>query len=261
LANSLVDYLSSERSTKDGRPGLWLERESTAQEHRRRSEKVDRTAMSAPEAERPITRSRKTSTARSSLFRASCAPCYPSHIHSPAAQYVVYALIKPFISLCLLNANPQDLPASTPLLIITLGAYLLVTVVMAMPIYGLGLSILQAILEVALLLGYTRLALQVSRRPERYLQTASALAGTGVIIGVLALPLVYSLSRAAAYGDVNSLTLPAYLLILAWLLVVYGHIYRHALSTGLLIGMLVGFGYVVVSSVVIESVFAPPSFS
>ncbi len=174
-----------------------------------------------------------------------------------AADDVVYALIKPFVSLCLLNANPQDLPASTSLLGITLGAYMLITALIALPLYGFGLGVLQAILEIALLLAYTWAALQLSRHPERYAQTVSALAGTGAIIGMLALPLVYSLLRSAPSGGVDQPTLFIYLLIFAWLLVVYGHIYRHALSSGLLVGMLVGFGYVVVSSAVIESVFAP----
>jgi hypothetical protein len=173
----------------------------------------------------------------------------------------VYVLIKPFVGLCLLNANPQDLPASTTLLGISLAAYSLVTALMAIPVYGLGLSILQSILEIVLLLGYTRLALQLSARPERYTQTVSALAGAGVIIGTLALPVVYSLFRSAPSGSLDPLTMLAYMLILAWLLVVYGHIYRHALSTGMLIGVLVGFGYVLVSSIVIESVFVPPDLS
>jgi hypothetical protein len=172
--------------------------------------------------------------------------------------HAIQGLIQPFFRLCLLNANPQDLPASTVLLGISLSAYLLVTTLVAVPVYGWGSSVLQAILEIALLLGYTRLALQTISHPERYTQTVSALAGAGVIIGVLALPLAYSLYSSASPGNVDSLTLFAYLLVFAWLLVVYGHIYRHALSSGMLIGVLVGFGYVVLTSIVIESVFSLP---
>jgi hypothetical protein len=40
--------------------------------------------------------------------------------------------------------------------------------------------------------------------------------------------------------------------------VVYGHIYRHALSTGLVIGVLVGLGYIILTSVVIDAVFPSP---
>jgi hypothetical protein len=172
---------------------------------------------------------------------------------------VVYALIQPFVKICLLNANPQDLPASATLLGITLGAYLLITMFMIMPVEGLSLSIQEAVLESALLLAYTHVALRLSAHSERYVQTVSALAGTGVIIGMLALPLAYSLYRSALYETSSALTLIAYVLVFAWLLVVYGHIYRHALSTGLLIGVLVGLGYIVLTSVVVEAVFPSPN--
>lgn len=145
------------------------------------------------------------------------------------------------------------------LLGLTLGAYLLMTMLMIMPVGGLSLSIREAVLEIALLLAYTHIALRLSAHPGRYTQTVSALAGTGVIIGMLALPLAYALYKSALYGNSNALVLFAYILVFAWLLVVYGHIYRHALSTGLLIGVLVGLGYVILTSVVIEAVFPSPA--
>jgi hypothetical protein len=172
---------------------------------------------------------------------------------------VVYALIQPFVRLCFLNANPQDLPASAVLLGLTLSAYLLVTAFMVMPLYGLSLSFREAIVEVVLLVAYTQVVLHIGAHPERYTQTVSALAGAGVIIGLLALPLAYSLYNSALRGTTNApLLLFAYVLVFAWMLVVYGHIYRHALSTGLFIGVLVGLGYIILTSVVIESAFPSP---
>ncbi|MBA2491442.1 MAG: hypothetical protein ACR2KU_01185 [Gammaproteobacteria bacterium] len=167
----------------------------------------------------------------------------------------MYALIKPFVRLCLLNANPQDLPASTLLLALCLAGYLTITTLIALPVYGFGVSLVQGFIEILLLLAYTQLVLQVRARPERYLQTVTSLAGTGVIIGVLGMPLIYSLYRSAQAGSVSSLTLLSYLLVLGWLLVVYGHIFRQALSIGRPFGVLIGFGYIVLTSIVIESLF------
>ncbi|MGH8502192.1 MAG: hypothetical protein ACREVE_06910 [Gammaproteobacteria bacterium] len=167
----------------------------------------------------------------------------------------MYALIKPFVRLCLLDANPQDLPASMLLLALCLAGYLAITTLIAVPVYGFGISLLQGFIEILLLLAYTQIALQIRARPERYVQTVIALAGAGVIIGAVGLPLIYSLYRSVQMGGVNSLTLLSYLLVLGWLLVVYGHIFRHALSTGRPFGVLVGFGYIVLTSVVIESLF------
>ena len=174
----------------------------------------------------------------------------------------VYALIKPFVNLCLLNSDPQDLPVSATLLWLTLSSYLLISIVLALPVYGLSMSILQALIEVGLLITYTSIVLQTTAHPERYTQTLSALAGTGVIFGLLALPLVYSIySSASVDGTADILTLFAYLLILAWLLVVYGHVFKHALSSGIFVGLLVGLGYILLTSLIIDTILPVPDLN
>jgi hypothetical protein len=173
----------------------------------------------------------------------------------------VYTLIKPFLSLCLLNSTPQDLPSSEMLLGLTLFFYLLVSVILALPFYGVSLSLMQAVLEVGILIIYTRIVLQLSAHLERYMQTLSALAGTGVIVGVMATPLAYSSQQSTGGAMSNSdMTLLAYLLITVWLLVVYGHVFRHALSSGMFVGIIVSLGYILVSSIIIDMVLPPPSF-
>jgi hypothetical protein len=170
----------------------------------------------------------------------------------------VYALIKPFVDICLLNTKPQDLPASSRLLLSTLTVYYLVGIALSVPVYGFGVSTLEAALEVFMLAAYTHVVLRLNGRGARYHQTLGALAGTGAVLGLVALPLSYSvLQSVAAHGSANALTVFAYLLLMGWLLIVYGHIYRHALSSGLGLGMLVSFGYIVLSTLMIESLFRP----
>ena len=151
---------------------------------------------------------------------------------------------------------------SETLLWLTLSMYLMISMVLALPVYGLSVSILQALLEVGLLIAYTRIVLQITAHPERYTQTLSALAGTGVIFGVLALPLVYSIFRSTTGdGTTDVLTSFAYLLILFWLLVVYAHVFKHALSSGMLVGLLVGFVYILLTSIIISIIFPTPSLN
>jgi hypothetical protein len=170
----------------------------------------------------------------------------------------VYALIKPFVDICLLNIKPQDLPASSRLLLITLLAYYLVGIALSMPVYGFAMSTMEAALEVFMLVAYTRIVLTLNAHGVRYHQTLTALAGAGAVLGLVALPLSYSvLQPVTAYGSANALTVFAYLLLMGWLLIVYGHIFRHALSSGLGLGMLVGLGYIVLSTLAIESLFRP----
>ena len=171
----------------------------------------------------------------------------------------MYALIKPFVSMCFFHANPQDLPASETLLGITLFAYMAVSTLLALPVYGIGIGFVQAILEIVLPIVYTRIVLQFAHHQERYIQTLSALAGTGVVFGLISTPLVYSLYQTVDSQKSPDMTiLRVYILILAWLVVVYGHVFRHALSSRMFVGLLVGFGYVFFTSMIINTVLPAP---
>lgn len=169
----------------------------------------------------------------------------------------VYALIQPFVRLSLLNANPQDLPASAPLLRTVLGAYLLMSALTAAPFYGTMPSLLAAGVDVSLLAGYAWVALRARSHQERYVQTLISLAGVGVIIAVLTLPVTYMLYSSGATGG-SDVVLFAQVLIFIWLLAAYGHIYRHALSIGLFGGVLVSLGWIFVTSLVIQALFPLP---
>jgi hypothetical protein len=171
----------------------------------------------------------------------------------------VYALIKPFVSLCFFHSSPQDLPASEMLLGLTLFGYLIISALLALPVYGVAASLLQAIIEVTILVAYTRAVLQIAAHRQRYMQTLTALAGTGILFGLVAMPLVYSIydSVSPEGGTPDAITLRIYMLVLAWLVVVYGHVFRHALSSGIFVGILVGMGYVMLTSMVINTVLPP----
>jgi hypothetical protein len=145
------------------------------------------------------------------------------------------------------------------LLAMTLLAYIAVSTLLALPVYGIGIGFLQGILELVLLIAYTRIVLQLAHHQERYIQTLSALAGTGVVFGLISIPLVYSLYQTIEPQSSPDMTiLRAYVLILAWLVVVYGHVFRHAISSGMSMGLLVGFGYVFFTSMIINTVLPPP---
>ena len=72
----------------------------------------------------------------------------------------------------------------------------------------------------------------------RFVQTLTALAGSGAIMTVIALPLVIWQSFVGV-TDANAPTMPSWLLMIwmIWNVVVVGHILRHALSTVLPLGI------------------------
>lgn len=166
------------------------------------------------------------------------------------------ALIKPFLQLCLLSRGPQDIPASRALLLITVSIYWLVAVAMGWPFYGMRSSVLQSVVELLMLLGFTRLALALARHPGRFTQTATALTAAGGLLGVVLLPVAYAIYQAQAQGVPLGIPALAYLVVLGWLLLVYGHIFRHALSLKHLgLGVLVALGLVVFVAMVTQFLF------
>lgn len=170
----------------------------------------------------------------------------------------MFALLDPFVRLCLLTRNPQDLPVSALLMKLTLAGYLLVSVLIETPTLGLGQSVVQSIIEVGILYGYTLLMLRLARRPERLTQTVSALAGSGILLSLVALPFAY-LPDAMITGAPPGPTDYFYLGLMIWSLAVYGHIYRHALSGGMLAGFLASIGFVLFTSLITGLVFDLPA--
>ena len=164
-------------------------------------------------------------------------------------------LVRLFAAICLLRAAPQDLPASRALLGITLGLYLLFAWLLAIPAYGQARAVWVALLDTALLIVFIQLLLYLLGRGTRILQTLTAMAGCGSLLGLLALPLVLWGQPTQAEEQVSGLLLYAWLLLLVWNLFVTGHILRHALSTSLGIGTGVALLYALFSMQILAALF------
>lgn len=169
-------------------------------------------------------------------------------------------LLQRFFEICLLRAGPQDLPASRFLLGLGLLAYCAVGVVMSVQNLDVPRAILLVALDTALLavllfaLLWTRAAL------ERYLQTLTALLGTGAILQLAALPILSWQQEGLGDETISAALMIASLLLWLWLLwdlFVIGHILRHTLSARLPIGVLLGLAYLFISYSVTRILFFP----
>jgi hypothetical protein len=138
------------------------------------------------------------------------------------------ALIQFYFELCLLRKAPQDLSASSALLGVTCGADLLMGMVLAATV-GLapGLGLLQSLADVILMLALLYGAMSLLGRLPRFQQTATALLGSGALIGFIAvvpLSLLPQSSEQQASGGAVLL----FLAVIVWSILVAGHILRHA---------------------------------
>jgi len=144
------------------------------------------------------------------------------------------ALIYFFVELCLLRKGPQELPASSALLGLALGADLAVGVVIGLAAgVSAGIGLTRGAVEIALMLMLLYLALHFTRRLPRFTQTATALLGAGALIG-LAAALPVAMLPAGEAEPPSALAVLLFLGLIAWSVLVAGHILRH--TFGLTLG-------------------------
>ncbi|MBM2830696.1 MAG: hypothetical protein HW411_1486 [Gammaproteobacteria bacterium] len=165
---------------------------------------------------------------------------------------VTRTLFKAFFDICLLRIGPQDLPKSTGLLTICLIAYTFINFVLAWYAAPLLDAVLASIIETALVALITFGIVKLNRHPERWSQTLMALSGTGFIIGLVALPLIYG--GAVAQNDqlLQAVILFMYVLLITWNVLVMAHILRHAMDTAFGFGIVFALTYIFITSLFIS---------
>ncbi|NIR28276.1 MAG: hypothetical protein GWN84_02870 [Gammaproteobacteria bacterium] len=165
------------------------------------------------------------------------------------------ALVKPFLDICLLRRNPQDLPASGLLLGLCLLAYAASGMLVSTVMLPAPTAFLAGVTDTVLLCLLTASVLYLQRLRARVPQTLSALAGTGAILSIIALPVTSWLQSARDAGTDTSLPDLMLLALLVWSLVVAGHILRHALSTVFIVGVVLAVLFFWISVNVLYSLF------
>lgn len=165
-----------------------------------------------------------------------------------------------------LRAGPQDLPFSRPLLIRLAVAALAVNLVSTQLLDSSHGSALRSGMAFTVSLCLPWLVLSWRRRTERYMQTTSALLGTGIAFSLLLLPLA---SWALAGGLLNvenpvpdpQQALFAWLILglVVWKVSVTAHIWRHALDWPLAGGVLVALGLFLIEFAIDRWFFATPA--
>jgi hypothetical protein len=170
------------------------------------------------------------------------------------------AILRSFVSICLLRMGPQDLPAAPALLVIAIFLYMATGMIVAAQHMSMAGAIGLATLDTALFGFMLFLLLWIQQKLERFQQTFTALLGTGALLELVAVPLLMWQQHGI---DISAETLTtgaiiASLLLWVWLfwsLLVIGHIIRHAIDTILPIGVLLGVLYMFVTFSVTRSLF------
>jgi hypothetical protein len=167
-------------------------------------------------------------------------------------------LIQFFVELCLLRRAPQDLPASSALLGLTLAADLVAGALLG-SLAGLtpAAAMAEGLLDVLFTLALLYFALQALGRSARFVQTATALLGAGAVIGTVAIvPLSLAPLGGAGNGDLAALVGLLFLVLIAWSILVTGHILRHCFDLRLGQGVVIAVAYNLLSYSLIGGLFS-----
>ncbi|MBI3776168.1 MAG: hypothetical protein HY273_11560 [Gammaproteobacteria bacterium] len=165
---------------------------------------------------------------------------------------------KLFVDLCLLRANPQDLPLSVALELITLATYTALSYVLALSSTTPGTALLAALVDVGMLVGLAYAGLWILDLKNRLTKLITALAGSGTIWQLVALPVMSLLIGSSDKTPDSTLAAFGYLLLLAlvaWAIFIIGHILRHALNMKFFFALGVALLYVYTSMRVGSALF------
>ena len=152
--------------------------------------------------------------------------------------------LKVFVDIVLWRRGPQDLPASTLLLWIVAAAYVAVSIAqLALLQEPASAWVVFVVLDPILLAGGTWALLRLYRHPERFVQTASAVLGTGALLGlVVYLPLQWLQVRMGVPPDSPSAGMTALALVVIFALVT-GRILQLATESSLFTGVALSLTY------------------
>ena len=162
---------------------------------------------------------------------------------------IMKAIVRTCWEICLLRQGPQIFPRSWILFAAMLAVYVLFDAILFVAQGIRGSQILyQTLMDTALLVAFFTLVLGLWRKLERFNQTAVALFGSGAIITIAAVPfsLFAVLAHSATAQAVAQMLIYG---ILAWSILVIGHVIRHALDTGLFTGIFIAGAYIMLNFV------------
>lgn len=160
-----------------------------------------------------------------------------------------------FLAIMLLKAGPQHLPYSITLLAGAAVLYVLSGIMVLSSSMGTEYALGNMLLDVAVLFAFSYLCLRLLHYPKRFVQMVSALAGIGVVYHLLAWPLfmqIYNMQPEQQGGTIFALLM---LLLLSWQVLVYAHVFRHAMEMSFGRALALSFGYLFLSIAAAEFIF------
>ncbi len=151
--------------------------------------------------------------------------------------------LRQFGQMSLLLSSPERLPWNPYCLLLTLFAYA-ATGLLLVDKAGYSTIAMQMLLEVAMLASISWLGLKWRNRPERWLQTFSALVGVNLVISLVSIPLQRSLDFGE--GEPTRAALLTFFALVIWNLAAISMIFKRAFEISTQLSAVLSFNYFLV---------------
>ena len=162
-----------------------------------------------------------------------------------------------FFDICLLRAGPQDIPYTRYLLFALLGFHVLIGILLGALSFSIPSAIAYGVTNMLILVVLLRAILMVKKLEARFNQTLSAMAGTDVIVGLIAWPInSWMITARDTGGDIGAPVI-LWLLLVIWSLTIIAHILRNALSAPWAVGIILALLYFFIGYNVSITLFEP----
>ena len=161
--------------------------------------------------------------------------------------------LKAFLDIVLWRRGPQDLPASRLLFWLTAGAYVAVSIAqLAMLDEPPAAWLVYVFVDPVLLTGGVYLLLRLFGKADRFLQTATAVLGTGVVLGIaLFVPVEWVITTTGISPESTVAGMIALAMVVAFALVT-GRILKLATDSNMFTGVTLALTYFLVINLLLS---------
>ena len=149
---------------------------------------------------------------------------------------IIVALARAMWQICTLRRGPQDLPASSMLMVLMLLLNAVASATLETIEIPATSAVMAAVIDAVVVVILIWALLQTTGKQNRFLQTVTAVAGTGLILSFFALPVVAWLAASVERRQDIGIPMLLWLAVFGWNLLVIAHVLRHAIDSNLVVG-------------------------
>lgn len=170
---------------------------------------------------------------------------------------IAVSVARKLLFMLLLQTAPQNLPYSSRLMNRVIFLYLFSGIVVLNGVIEPSMALPRMILSILVLMGFSYLVLSMLGLKPRFVQTVTALVGTGVIFNLMSWPLLGLLGAENVADSMANMLSLLILMLISWEVMVTAHIYRHALNMQLAKAIILSIGLFLMNMTLSQLLFPP----